>query len=79
MEAIAKGEEVCGHLCMCFHVCCLFVKGAVKKKLHQQPQWLLVQFFFTAPFSCQWLTVESGKNVTFFEQLFCFYQLVLVV
>ena len=24
-------------------------------------------------------TVESGKNVTFFEQLFCFYQLVLVV
>ena len=23
--------------------------------------------------------VESGKNVTFFEQLFCFYQLVLVV
>ena len=26
-----------------------------------------------------WTTVESGKNVTFFEQLFCFYQLVLVV
>ena len=26
-----------------------------------------------------WRTVESGKNVTFFEQLFCFYQLVLVV
>ena len=25
------------------------------------------------------LTVESGKNVTYFEQLFCFYQLVLVV
>ena len=24
-------------------------------------------------------TVESGKNVTIFEQLFCFYQLVLVV
>ena len=24
-------------------------------------------------------TVESGKNVTFFEQLFCFYQLVLVL
>ena len=24
-------------------------------------------------------TVESGKNVTFFEQLFCFYQLVLAV
>ena len=24
-------------------------------------------------------TVESGKKVTFFEQLFCFYQLVLVV
>ena len=24
-------------------------------------------------------TVESGKHVTFFEQLFCFYQLVLVV
>ena len=25
------------------------------------------------------IIVESGKNVTFFEQLFCFYQLVLVV
>ena len=24
-------------------------------------------------------TVESGKNVTFFELIFCFYQLVLVV
>ena len=28
---------------------------------------------------CNGTTVESGENVTFFEQLSCFYQLVLVV
>ena len=32
-----------------------------------------------SPIAVHGPTVESGKNVTFFEQLFCFYQLVLIV